>query len=76
MPPRSKSASLGKDGQVDSSQRISAVLIEPEGGAKKWLLITLPLDTQLPPGARVILDRAPPMNAPCVICFANGCMAD
>ena len=66
----------GKDGQVEPGQRIAAVLIEPEGGVKKLLRITLPLGTQLPPGTRLIIDQTQPINAPYVICFHDGCMAD
>ena len=28
------------------------------------------------PGTRVILDQNPPLSAPYVICFTNGCMSD
>jgi invasion protein IalB len=31
---------------------------------------------QLPQGTRVIVDQGQPMNAPYMICFPNGCMAD
>jgi invasion protein IalB len=67
----------GKDGRVESGMPvIAAVLIEPEGDAKKVLRVTLPLGMQLPQGTRVIVDQGQPMNAPYVICFTNGCMAD
>jgi invasion protein IalB len=67
----------GKDGRVESGMPvIAAVLIEPEGEAKKVLRVTLPLGMQLPQGTRVIVDQGQPMNAPYVICFTNGCMAD
>jgi invasion protein IalB len=56
---------------------VAAVLIEPEGAdTKKVLRVTLPLGMQLPQGTRVIVDQGQPMNAPYVICFTNGCMAD
>jgi invasion protein IalB len=55
---------------------IAAVLIEPEGGTKKVLRVTLPLGMQLPQGTRVIIDQGQPMNSPYIICFTNGCMAD
>jgi invasion protein IalB len=56
---------------------IAAVLIEPEGAdAKKVLRVTLPLGMMLTQGTRVIVDQGQPMNAPYVICFTNGCMAD
>jgi invasion protein IalB len=67
----------GKDGRVESGMPvIAAVLIEPEGDVKKVLRVTLPLGMQLPQGTRVIVDQGQPMNAPYVICFTNGCMAD
>ena len=68
----------GKDGRVESGMPVvAAVLIEPEGeGAKKVLRVTLPLGMMLPQGTRVIVDQGQPMNAPYVICFTNGCMAD
>jgi len=67
----------GKDGRVESGQPvIAAVLIEPEGEAKKVLRVTLPLGMMLTQGTRVIVDQGQPMNAPYVICFTNGCMAD
>jgi invasion protein IalB len=67
----------GKEGRIDSGMLIiGAVLIEPEGSAGKLLRITLPLGMQLPQGTRVIVDQGQPMNAPYLICFPNGCMAD
>src|SRR5580700_8252332 len=67
----------GKDGRIESGMPvIAAVLIEPEGDSKKVLRVTLPLGMQLPQGTRVIVDQGQPMNAPYIICFTNGCMAD
>ncbi len=67
----------GKDGRIESGMPVvAAVLIEPEGEAKKVLRVTLPLGMQLPQGTRVIVDQGQPMNAPYIICFTNGCMAD
>jgi invasion protein IalB len=67
----------GKDGRIESGMPvIAAVLIEPEGDAKKVLRVTLPLGMQLPQGTRVIVDQGQPMTAPYIICFTNGCMAD
>ncbi|KIZ45495.1 MULTISPECIES: invasion associated locus B family protein [Rhodopseudomonas] len=67
----------GKDGRIESGQPvIAAVIIEPEGEAKKILRVTLPLGMQLVHGTRVIVDSNPPMQSPYVICFANGCMSD
>ncbi len=67
----------GKDGRIESGQPvIAAVVIEPEGEAKKILRVTLPLGMQLVHGTRVIVDNNPPAQSPYVICFANGCMSD
>ena len=67
----------GKEGRIDTGMLvIGAVLIEPAGSANKILRITLPLGMQLPQGTRAIVDQGQPMNAPYVICFPNGCMAD
>ena len=75
---RSKSASPARTGASSSGMPVvAAVLIEPEGAdAKKVLRVTLPLGMQLPQGTRVIVDQGQPMNAPYIICFTNGCMAD
>ena len=67
----------GKDGRIESGQPvIAAVIIEPEGEAKKILRVTLPLGMQLVHGTRIIVDGNPPAQAPYVICFQNGCMSD
>ena len=67
----------GKEGRIDTGMLvIGAVLIEPEGAANKILRVTLPLGMQLPQGTRAIVDQGQPMNAPYMICFPNGCMAD
>jgi invasion protein IalB len=67
----------GKDGRIESGQPvIAAVIIEPEGEAKKILRVTLPLGMQLMHGTRIIVDSNPPLQSPYVICFANGCMSD
>ena len=67
----------GKDARIESGMLIvAAVLIEPEGDAKKILRVTLPLGMQLINGTRVIVDTNQPMTAPYVICFTNGCLAD
>jgi len=67
----------GKDGRIESGQPvIAAVIIEPEGEAKKILRVTLPLGMQLVHGNRVIVDSNTPQQSPYVICFANGCMSD
>ncbi len=67
----------GKDGRIESGQPVvAAVIIEPEGEAKKVLRVTLPLGMQLVHGTRVIVDNNTPVQAPYVICFSNGCMSD
>jgi len=67
----------GKDGRVETGQPVvAAVLIEPDGEPRKILRITLPLGMSLQPGTRAIIDQGQPMNAPYVVCFNNGCMAD
>jgi invasion protein IalB len=67
----------GKDARIESGMPVvAAVLIEPEGEAKKILRVTLPLGMQLVHGTRVIIDQNQPLTAPYVICFTNGCMAD
>jgi invasion protein IalB len=67
----------GKEGRMDSGMMIvGAVLIEPEGAQSKVLRITLPLGMLIPQGTRVIVDQGQPMNAPYVMCFPNGCMAE
>jgi invasion protein IalB len=67
----------GKDARIESGMPVvAAVLIEPDGEPKKVLRVTLPLGMQLVHGTRVIVDQNQPMNAPYVICFTNGCMAD
>jgi invasion protein IalB len=67
----------GKDARIESGMPVvAAVLIEPEGDAKKILRVTLPLGMQLVHGTRAIVDQNAPMTAPYVICFTNGCMSD
>lgn len=67
----------GKDGRIESGQPVvAAVIIEPEGEPKKLLRVTLPLGMQLVHGTRIIVDQNAPLQAPYVICFANGCMSD
>jgi invasion protein IalB len=50
-------------------------LIELQMESKRILRATLPLGTQLAPGARVIVDQDSPQNARYVSCLA-GCIAD
>jgi invasion protein IalB len=67
----------GKDARLESGMPVvAAVLIEPDGEPKKVLRVTLPLGMQLVHGTRTIIDQGQPAQAPYVICFTNGCMAD
>lgn len=67
----------GKDGRIESGMPVvAAVLIEPEGEAKKILRVTVPLGMQIQHGTRIIVDQNAPLTGPYVICFTNGCMAD
>jgi invasion protein IalB len=67
----------GIDGRMESGMPIVAVVaIEPPADAKKILRVTLPIGMQLQHGTRLIVDQAPPLTAPYVTCFANGCIAD
>jgi invasion protein IalB len=67
----------GKVGRVESGiPVVAAVLIEPEGGAKKALRVTLPLGVRLPQGTRLLVDQGQPLTAPYILCLADGCMAD
>lgn len=67
----------GIDGRIESGLPVVAVvIIEPEGDPKKILRITLPVGMHLQHGSRFIIDQNPPLTAPYVVCFNNGCMAD
>jgi invasion protein IalB len=76
--PKAKAVCLtGRDGAVESGLPVvAAVLIEPEGEARRTLRVTLPLGMALQPGTRVVIDQGQPMTAPYVVCAGNGCMAD
>lgn len=67
----------GRDGAIETGLPVvAAVLIEPEGGPRKTLRVTLPLGVALQPGTRVVIDEGQPMTAPYVVCAGTGCMAD
>jgi invasion protein IalB len=67
----------GKDARTGAGQPVvAAVLIEPDGAPKKLVRVTLPGPLQLQYGTRVVVDQQPPLTAPFVTCFTNGCMAD
>ena len=62
----------GTVGRAESGIAVAAVLIEPEGGAKKALRVTLPLGVRLPQGTRLIVDQGQPLTAPYILCRAEG----
>jgi invasion protein IalB len=76
--PNAKQVCLtGIDGRIESGMPVVAVvIIEPDGEPKKLLRITLPVGMHLQHGSRVIIDQNPPLTAPYVACFNNGCMSD
>jgi len=51
------------------------VIIDPKDQAKT-LRVSTPLGVRLQPGTRISFDEVDFFNAPYVICFANGCLAD
>ncbi len=68
---------IGKDGRIESGQVvIAAVMVEPDGGTRRILRVTVPLRVQLTHGSRMIIDNNPPVQSPYVICLNNGCVAD
>src|SRR5262245_40080988 len=63
----------GTQGKLEDGRSfVSAVIIEPEGEARKILKIMLPHGLQIPPGTRVSVDQGQPMTAPYAICFPDG----
>src|SRR5215470_6402050 len=67
----------GKDGRIEGGMIVvAAVVVEVDGDQRKVLRVTLPLGMALQPGTRVVIDQGQPMNAPYVICFQAGCIAD
>jgi len=67
----------GKDARTEEGQPVvAAALIEPEGEQRKMLRVTLPSPLQMQYGARLIIDKEPPISGAFFTCFANGCMAD
>ena len=55
---------------------IATALIENQGTQQKLLRVTLPLGMVLQSPVRVVIDDGQPMNAPYLLCVANGCMSD
>jgi invasion protein IalB len=67
----------GREGRTELGQPVIAVVvIEPEGGAKKILRVTLPLGMKIAAGIRVSVDDATAAQSSYVICLIHGCMAD
>jgi invasion protein IalB len=65
------------DARLESGPALAtAVVMEPQGGSKKVLRVTLPLGMQIAPGTRLVIDQGKPMPGSYVICFSNGCVAD
>jgi invasion protein IalB len=67
----------GKDVRTEAGQSVvAAALIEPEGEQRKLLRVTLPSPLQMQYGARLIIDKEPPISGMFSTCSANGCVAD
>jgi invasion protein IalB len=67
----------GRDARTEAGKPVwAAALIEPEGEPKKIFRVTLPSPLQVKYGARIIIDKEPPISSAFFTCFANGCMAD
>jgi invasion protein IalB len=67
----------GKDARTEAGQPVvAAALIEPEGEQRKLFRVTLPSPLQIQYGARLIIDKEPPISGAFSTCSANGCMAD
>jgi invasion protein IalB len=67
----------GKDARTEAGQPVvAAALIEPDGEPRKLFRVTLPTPLQMQYGARIIIDKEPPISSAFSTCFANGCMAD
>jgi len=66
-----------REARTEAGQPVaSALLIEPEGNAKKLLRVTLTSPLQLQYGARIVVDEQPAIRAAFVSCVASGCLAD
>jgi invasion protein IalB len=67
----------GRDAHTEAGKPVvAAALIEPEGEARKLFRATLPAPLDSRYGARIIIDKEPPVSSTFFACFANGCMAD
>jgi invasion protein IalB len=76
----------GQVSPAEAGQAPAAVaLIEPAGEAKKLFRVSFPPRVQLqpdasliqiPPGARLVIDKEAPRGAAFFTCTANGCLAD
>jgi len=67
----------GRDARTDAGvPAVAAVLVEPEGEAKKILRVTLVGPLLLAYGARILLDQNQPQQSPFYTCFGASCVAD
>jgi invasion protein IalB len=63
--------------RLDTGQFVAnAVLVEPQGEARRVLRVTVPLGVQLEPGSRVVIDEGKPVQRPYAICFEIGCISE
>lgn len=68
---------VGRDGRnAEGKPMVAVALIEPEGGGRKLLRITLPSPMQMQYGTRLVIDDQPPTTAAFFTCIQNGCMSD
>ncbi|MEZ5787814.1 MAG: invasion associated locus B family protein [Xanthobacteraceae bacterium] len=67
----------GKDARTESGiPVVAAGLIEPEGGPKNVLRLTVPGGVHLQYGTRMIIDQQEPVTAQFLTCVQNQCIAD
>jgi invasion protein IalB len=67
----------GKDARSETGKPVvAAALIEPEGEPRKLFRVTLPSPLQMQYGARIVIDKEPPISGVFSTCFAGGCIAD
>jgi invasion protein IalB len=67
----------GKDARTEAGQPVvAAAFIEPEGEQRKLFRVTLPSPIQMQYGARLIIDKDPPISSAFSTCFVTGCVAD
>lgn len=76
--PKAKGGCItGKDARTESGiPVVAAGLIEPEGGPKNVLRLTVPGGVHLQYGTRMIIDQEQPVTAQFLTCVQNQCIAD